>query len=65
MTTTVTVKTHSWPVGVVTTDDHKHGDFEHHGVTKEVVPPNSEKHFHLSDTRSIAFFELPIPDQAE
>lgn len=65
MTTTVSVKTHSWPVRVVTTDDYQHGDYKHHGVTEEVVPPDSEKQFHLSSTRSIAFFELPIPDQAE
>lgn len=65
MTTTVSVKTHSWPVRVVTTDDYQHGDYKHHGVTEEVVPPESEKQFHLSSTRSIAFFELPLPDQAE
>jgi hypothetical protein len=65
MTTTVTVKTHSWPVRAVITDEFKNGDYEHHGVTKEVVPPDTEKHFHLTNTRSIAFFELPIPDQAE
>lgn len=69
MTTTITVTTHSWPVKVVTIDDFTsaHAGIERRSVTEttEVVPPNSEQSFHITDTRSIAFEELPAPEAAQ
>lgn len=67
MTTTVILKTHNWPVQVTTTDvqDYEHGGKRVVGetTTTEEVPPNSEATFHITNTRSIAFDELPIPPQ--
>ena len=55
MTTAVTVRTVDWPVEVTFTDDL--------GVsytrTKNRVEPNSESTFHIWDSRSIHFKELP------
>jgi arginyl-tRNA synthetase len=69
MTTTVTVKAHAWPVQVTTVDrysaTHNTGGAEQRVVTQtttvEVVPPNSTRDFHITNTRSIAFDELPLP----
>ena len=72
MTTTVTVTTHSWPVKV-TTNDHYSRDqlsgevaqsVSTETVTTETVPPNSERAFCITDSRSIAFEELPLPATA-
>ena len=57
MTTTITVKTHSWPVEVTTTE---HGA----GATTEVVEPNSERDFYIHATRSLGFVELLEPAKA-
>jgi hypothetical protein len=58
MTTKVTVTTVDWPVEVTMTD--------HGGLTSAVntihVEPNSEREFHLTDTRSIGLVELPKPE---
>lgn len=69
MTTNVTVKTHSWPVRVTTTDRYSHnkicGDVDQRVVTEtttvETVPANSERTFYITDSRSVAFDELPLP----
>lgn len=70
MTTTITVKTHSWPVRVTTTDryfqEQKSGDAEQriHTVTTtiETVPPESERSFYITNSRSVAFDEMPLPE---
>lgn len=71
MTTTITVKTHAWPVRVTTTDryahDQKSGDAEQrvHTVTTaiETVPPESERSFFITNSRSVAFDEMPLPEE--
>jgi hypothetical protein len=74
MTTTVTIKTHDWPVKVTTVDRYslEHRSLEAQGqidrvvhteaTTIETVPPHSAREFHITDSRSIAFDELPRPD---
>ncbi len=57
MTTTVILKTHSWPVDVTTTDRYGRSMT----TTVETVEPNSERQFYLSDTRQVMFTELPMP----
>ncbi|HKY82187.1 MAG TPA: hypothetical protein VJM09_12040 [Sphingobium sp.] len=63
MTTTITLETHNWPTKIITRDDHESecGTYKHHGVTEEVVPPNSKRVVHVTSTRSIEFVEMPIP----
>jgi hypothetical protein len=56
MTTTVKLITHDWPVEVTTTD--KYGD-QPATVTTSRVEPHSETDFHITDTRSLQFAELP------
>jgi hypothetical protein len=66
MTTEVIVKTHAWPVKVTTVDRYSRGQTsggaEQQVVTEttttETVPPNSERSFCITDSRSIAFDEL-------
>jgi hypothetical protein len=63
MTTTVTLKTHDWPVDVTTTDNYEAG---RHLTTKvETVEPHTERQFHITDSRSIMFAELPLPPRAD
>jgi hypothetical protein len=57
MTTTITVKTHSWPVEATITE---HGA----GARTEVVDPNSERDFYIHSTCSIGLVELPEPAKA-
>ena len=63
MTTSVTVKTHDWPVKVTFYDSyHSEGPKSRtntNGYTEEFVEANSERELHLTDTRSISFEELP------
>jgi hypothetical protein len=54
MTTTITVKTHSWPAEVTSTD---HGA----GCSTDIVEPNSEREFYVHSTRSLGIVELPEP----
>lgn len=61
MTTTVTITTHSWPVEVTTTDDFENGDVHTYSATTHTLAPNSSGTFYLSNTRSMAFREMPIP----
>lgn len=61
MTTTVTLKTHDWPVKVTTTDHFVGEDYSHDGVTVQTVHPHKSVDFHITNTRSIAFDELPVP----
>ena len=56
MTTTVTLKTHDWPVDVETIDST---DRSYHSVT-ETVPPHTERQFHIHSTRDLRFTELPL-----
>ena len=58
MTTTITVKTHDWPVEVAITDHVAERDDE---VSTEQVAPDSEQSFHITQTRSVAFKELLLP----
>jgi hypothetical protein len=58
MTTTITVKTHDWPVDISTTDHAVEGDDT---VTTEQVAPHSEHTVHINATRSVSFKELPAP----
>ena len=70
MTTTVTLKTHSWPVLVTTVDiyerDQTTGDSKQSVLTEtttvETVPPETERSFHITNSRSVSFDELPIPE---
>jgi hypothetical protein len=56
MTTTVTLKTHDWPVDVETVDSYER---VYHSVT-ETVPPHTERQFVIHSTRDIRFTELPL-----
>ena len=63
MTTTVTIKTHDWPVAATVNtntdfDDGKTRVYGHSSRT-EFVPPNTERDFHISSGTSISFNELP------
>ena len=60
MTTKVTVETHDWPVAVSVKDKVESG----YSIGVRRVEPNSREEFHLTDTRSIKFEELPIPQPA-
>lgn len=63
MTTTITLKTHSWPTRIVSRDNFESecGTHKHHGVTEEIVPPYSTRTVHITQSRSIEFIELPLP----
>lgn len=70
MTTSVTVKTHSWPVEVTTTDRYTTsqvtgggtGDLHTLTTTVETVPPYGERQFYVTSSRTLQFAELPLPD---
>lgn len=69
MTTTVRLITHGWPVEVQTEDNCSYctnagQQVVSHALTTETVPPHSERDFHITDTRSISFKELPVTDEA-
>ena len=57
MTTKVTVETHDWPVAVSVKDKVESG----YSIGVRRVEPNSREEFHLTNTRSIKFEELPKP----
>lgn len=59
MTTNVTVKTHSWPVEIITTDQY--GD-NAPVEDKQIVPPDSERTVYLAQSRKLTFTELPFPE---
>ncbi len=61
MTTNVTVKTHWWPVEITTVDQY--GD-KPPVEDKQVVPPDSERTVYLTQSRSLTFVELPLPEVA-
>lgn len=63
MTTRVTLETHDWPVDVVTTDTNSTTRSLH--TFTETVEPNSKREFHLTDSRTIQFIELPKPTAAK
>lgn len=68
MTTTVTVKTHSWPVEVTTTDQYQNNHVTGEAqqlvstttTTVETVPPESSRDFYITNSRSLTFAELPL-----
>lgn len=62
MTTTVTVKTHDWPVAVEASHDFSHAT-DHvvshgYGSTTTFVPPHSEQTFTVTDTQRVNVREL-------
>jgi|GEM_PF-2580230 len=59
MTTTVTLKTHDWPVRVSTTDAYQTEDRGVLHTESETVPAHAEREFYITDTRSLVFEELP------
>ncbi len=63
MTTTVTLETHGWPVEVVSTSEHYHHSDQSHseGIqsTTTFVPKNTKRSFHITDTTTLVFRELP------
>lgn len=63
MTTTITVKTHSWPVAVTASEDHSYSDdrVASHGYrsTTTFVPKESEQTFNVSQTSQLSIRELP------
>lgn len=59
MTTTVTLKTHGWPVDVDIVDSY--GRIYHSETI--TIEPNAERDFHITSTRSIKFTELPFPQE--
>lgn len=63
MTTTIIVKTHSWPVEVKTKDE---GPVDSQGrssysVSVETIAPNSEREIYIHSSRSLKLTELPQP----
>lgn len=63
MTTTVTVKTHDWPVQVLgfpLVDRQPVEGGEYEGLA--IVPPNSEQEFHVHCGQDVLVKELPIPE---
>ena len=66
MTTSVTVKTCSWPVRVWTAPckDGETIDGADWGNAVD-VPPNSERTFYVHSTMDLCVRELPLPDRAE
>lgn len=63
LTTTITVETHDWPVAVETADNHNFVDpFRRgygHSRETQFVPANTKRQFHITDSRSVTFRELP------
>ena len=59
MTTTVTVKTHSWPVDVTTTTSYPGS--RSHVIKPVTVEPESHRDFYVSDSVTITLQELPLP----
>jgi hypothetical protein len=63
MTTTVTVKTHDWPVCVSSASDHSYSDSQKrgwgHSHNEEFVPANTERTFNVTNTNTITVRELP------
>lgn len=64
MTTTVTVKTHDWPVEVRLIEYHEHATGSYFGKRIEIVPPNAEKTINITQTQKATFTELPLPAQS-
>jgi hypothetical protein len=66
MTTTVTVTTHSWPVGV-RTFPCVDGQPDPEGTWSEPqrVEPHSQQIFHVSSGADFLVQELPLPDQPD
>ena len=62
MTTTVTITTHDWPVRVAILDEYSTGENEHIVEERRTIPPHSTEHLHITDTRSLSFRELPVPE---
>ena len=56
MTTTVTLKTHDWPVDVETVDSYGRV-YDSETVT---IPPHTERQFYVTSTRDLRFSELPL-----
>ncbi|AHE52624.1 hypothetical protein [Sphingomonas sanxanigenens] len=63
MTTTVTIKTHAWPVEVTTTDDYDSGESHVYTAVTTTVPPGTSVDLYLTSTRSLSLRELPIPHE--
>lgn len=63
MTTTINLTTHSWPVLVTVTS--KYGDNEPVIETKTIDPNTPVTTFHISDSTTLTFNELPIPARIE
>lgn len=64
MTTTITLKTHSWPVEVEIVDNYSPTPESHtRTTTRQVVEPQTTTDFHITSTRHITFLELPIPTE--
>ena len=61
MTTTVILQTHDWPAEVRTSDNYEAAGVRTHNTRIEVVKPNTTQQFHLTDTRTLFFKELPKP----
>jgi hypothetical protein len=63
MTTSVTVKTHDWPVAVTENASHfsNSDKYQSHGnsITTRFVPANSEATFSVTDSLQITVRELP------
>lgn len=63
MTTTVTVKTHTWPVAVTTEGNNNFNDpkMRSHGYSSMTVfvPANSSQDFAASSSASVTVRELP------
>ena len=67
MTTSITVKTHDWPVQVRTEQVHEHRKDEHNWSNSfshkcEVVPPHSERLFSVYEGVTVTFSEMPKPE---
>lgn len=58
MTTTVIVRTHTWPVEITTTDQY---GAQEPVEMMETVAPHGERTVYLTQTRSITFKEMPEP----
>jgi hypothetical protein len=62
MTTSVTVKTHDWPVAATVNTQHNFSDNQRQGygysTTTHFVPANSEQTFSISKGTNVTFVEL-------
>jgi hypothetical protein len=65
MTTTITVETHSWPVEAKTQTYHEHEAGSFYSKQIDIVPPNSKRSFHITQTSRLTFTELPDPKPAD